>query len=92
MSSRNSCRALTVALILIVGLGIALPAAAGPADPDRAPAAHDGLLARLWDWVGSLWPAFPNDGRASTPVTAAAGNCDPDRGILIDPNGQPCHK
>ena len=64
----------------------------GRADQDRVPAVQESLLARLWDWLGSLWPAGPDDGRASTPVTATAGICDPDRGPLIDPNGNPCNK
>ena len=91
--SRNSYRALAIALVLIVSLGIALPAgAAGRADRDQTPAAQHSLLARLWDWVGPLWPVVPKDGKGLTPVTAAAGICDPDRGVLIDPNGQPCNK
>ena len=90
---RNSFRAFALALVLIASLGMAVPAgAAGRADRDRGPVAQESLLARLWDWVGSLWSAVPKDGKASTPVTAAAGTCDPDRGILIDPNGQPCNR
>ena len=89
--SRNSFRGLTLALILIVGLGMALPAAARPAE--RGPAIEEGLLARLWNWVEHLWRSTPQpgkDGKDLRPATAASGGgCD--RGILIDPNGSPCN-
>jgi hypothetical protein len=88
--SRNSYRGLTLALVLIVGLGVALPAAARPAE--RALAVQEGLLDRLWNWVEHLWRGGPQPDKGLRPATAAAGVCDPDRGILIDPNGSPCNK
>ena len=88
--SRNSYRGITLALVLIVGLGMALPAAARPAE--RVPVNQDGLFVRLWDWVEHLWRGVPQPGKDLRPVTAAAGVCDPDRGGLIDPNGHPCNK
>ena len=88
--SRNSYRSLTLALILIVGLGMALPAAARPAE--RGLAVEEGLLVRLWNWVEHLWRNVPQPGKELRPTTEAAGVCDPDRGILIDPNGSPCTK
>lgn len=84
--SRNSYRGLTLALILVVSFGIALPATAGPAD--RGPANQDGLLARIWEWVGHLWPGAGEPREVPKPVTEAAHECE--RGILIDPNGKPC--
>lgn len=88
--SRNPYRGLTFVLILVVSFGMALPAAAGPAD--RTPANQDGLLSWLWDWVEHLWQGASEPRKEPRPVTAASGNCDPDRGILIDPNGAPCQK
>jgi len=86
--SRNSYRGLTLALVLIVGLGMALPAAARPAE--RALAVQEGLLDRLWNWVEHLWFGNPQPEKGPRPATEAAGSgCD--RGILIDPNGTPCH-
>jgi hypothetical protein len=85
--SRNSYRGLTLALILIVGLGMALPAAARPAE--RALAVQEGLLVRLWNWVEHLWRGAPQPDKGLRPATATSGSCD--RGILIDPNGSPCH-
>lgn len=87
--SRNSYRGLTLVLVLIVSLGMALPAAARPAE--RVPATQDGLLVRLWDWVEHLWRGIPQPVQDLRSATTAA--CDnPDRGILIDPNGNPCGK
>lgn len=88
--SRNSYRGLTFVLILVVSFGVALPAAAGPAD--RVPASQDGLLVRIWEWIGHLWPGAAQPREQPKSITAAAGPCDPDRGILIDPNGNPCNK
>ena len=88
--SRNSYRGLTFILILIFGLGMALPAAAGPAE--QVSASQDGLLVRIWDWIGHLWRGAAQPREHPKPVTAKAGVCDPDRGILIDPNGNPCNK
>ena len=85
--SRNSYRGFTLALILIVGLGMALPAAARPAE--RAVAVEEGLLDRLWNWVEHLWFGGPQPGKDLRPATAASGGCE--RGILIDPNGSPCN-
>lgn len=84
--SRNSYRGLTIALVLIVGLGMALPAAARPAE--RALAIEEGLLDRLWNWVEHLWFGGPQLDENLGPATAASGGCD--RGPLIDPNGNPC--
>jgi hypothetical protein len=85
--SRNSYRVLTLALVLIVGLGMALPAAAKPAE--RALAVEEGLLDRLWNWVEHLWFGGPQPDENLRPATAASGGgCD--RGPLIDPNGNPC--
>jgi len=87
--SRNSYRGLTLALVLIVGLGMALPAAAKPAE--RALAVQEGLLDRIWNWVEHLWfGGTQPDSKGLRPATeAASSSCD--RGILIDPNGSPCH-
>ena len=86
--SRNSYRGLTLALVLIVGLGMALPAAARPAE--RALAVQEGLLDRLWNWVEHLWFGGSQPEKGLRPATEASGSgCD--RGILIDPNGTPCH-
>ena len=85
--SRNSYRGLTLALVLIVGLGMALPAAARPAG--RGPAIQEGLLDRIWSWVEHLWSGGPQPDKGRLrPATAKSGGCD--RGILIDPNGTPC--
>lgn len=84
--SRNSYRSFTLAIVLIVGLGMAFPAAARPAE--RGPAIEEGLLARLWNWVEHLWFGAPQPARGLRPATEASGGCD--RGILIDPNGTPC--
>jgi hypothetical protein len=85
--SRNSYRSLTLALILIVGLGMALPAAAKPAE--RGLAIQEGLLDRLWNWVEHLWFGAPQPDKGLRPATAETnpGCDDPDRGPLIDPNG-----
>ncbi|MEA2561173.1 MAG: hypothetical protein QOH06_2677 [Acidobacteriota bacterium] len=86
--SRNSYRGFTLALVLIAGLGMALPAAARPAE--RAHAVQEGLLERIWSWVGSLWFGDTQPDKAPRPTTAGSGGgCE--RGILIDPNGTPCH-
>lgn len=85
--SRNSFRSLTLALVLIVGLGMALPAAARPAE--RVPAVEEGLLDRLWNWVEHLWFGGSQPDKGLRPATAQSGSCD--RGILIDPNGSPCN-
>lgn len=74
--SRNSYRGLTLALVLIVGLGVALPAAAKPAE--RVPAIEEGLLERIWNWVEHLWTRA-GGGEHSRAVSQT--------GILIDPNG-----
>ena len=86
--SRNSFRGLTLALVLIVGLGMALPADARPAE--RGPAIQEGLLDRIWNWVEHLWfgSPQPDKGRLRPATAASGGGCD--RGILIDPNGSPC--
>lgn len=84
--SRNSYFGLTLALILIVGLGVALPAAAKPAE--RSPAIQEGLLDRIWNWVEHLWLGGQKPDERLRPATAKSGGCD--RGILIDPNGTPC--
>lgn len=84
---RNSYRGLTLALVLILSLGMTLPAAAA----GRTPATQDGLLTRLWDWVERLWSGVPKDGKAWTPAQAADAGCTShNRGILIDPYGSPC--
>ena len=89
--SRKSYRGLTLVLVLVVGLGMALPAAARPAE--RVLAIEEGLLVRLWDWVEHLWRGEPKQGKELRSATEEANPaCDPDRGILIDPNGSPCHK
>lgn len=89
--SRNSYRSLTLALVLIFGLGMALPAAAGPAE--RGVAIQEGLLVRLWDWVEHLWRGAPKQGKELRRATAAANPCDSqERGATIDPNGNPCNK
>lgn len=77
--SRNSYRGLTLALVLIVTLGMALPAAAAGPD-ERVPPRESGLLSWIWHWVESLWTI--GGGRDHTFATA-------DTGILIDPNGSP---
>lgn len=88
--SRNSYRGLSLVLVLIVSLGMALPAAAKPAE--RGAATQDGLLVRLWDWVEHLWRGVPEPGKDLRAITAASSSCDADRGVLIDPNGSPCHR
>jgi hypothetical protein len=88
--SRTSYRGLALTLVLIIGLGMALPAAARPAE--RGPATQDGLLAWIWDWVEHLWRGASQPGKDPHAITAASGPCDPDRGAAIDPNGNPCHK
>jgi hypothetical protein len=85
--SRNSYRGLTLALVLIVGIGVALPAGARPAE--KAVAIQEGLLDRLWNWVEHLWFGEPKPEKGLRPATAASGNCE--RGPLIDPNGNPCN-
>ena len=84
--SRNSFRGLTLALVLIVGLGAALPAVARPAE--KAVTVQEGLLDRLWNWVEHLWFGGQKPDEGLRPATAKSGGCD--RGILIDPNGSPC--
>ncbi len=74
--SRNSYRGLTLAVVLIIGLGMALPAAARPAE--RVVAIQEGLLDRLWNWVERLWPVANGENLKS--ATSRTG-------ILIDPNG-----
>lgn len=85
MSRISSCGLVSV-LVLVACLGLALPAAAAPAE--RAPEAS--LLSRLWDRVGSIWETVAREaqGRLSVIVGADSDN-DFDRGILIDPNGAP---
>ena len=74
--SRKSYRILFSAFILIASLVVALPAdAAGRAD--RVSASRESLWSALWDWVGTLLGS------------TTSGDGDPDRGILIDPNGGP---
>jgi hypothetical protein len=85
--SRNSYRGLTLALVLIVGLGVALPAAARPAE--KADSIQEGLLDRLWNWVEHLWFGEPKPDEGLRPAKAKSGGCE--RGILIDPNGVPCN-
>ena len=85
---RYSYRSLTLAIVLIVGIGMALPAAARPAE--RVVAIQEGLLDRIWNWVEHLWFGGSQPDKAPRPVTeASGGNCE--RGILIDPNGAPCN-
>ena len=86
--SRNSYRGLTLALILIIGLGMAFPAAARPAE--RALAIEEGLLVRIWNWVEHLWRDAAKPGKDLGSVTAASGSCE--HGPTLDPNGAPCHK
>lgn len=87
--SRNSYRNLTLVVVLIVGLAMALPAAAKPAE--RGLAIQEGLLVRLWNWVEHLWRNVPQPGKELRPTTEAANPaCDSyERGPLIDPNGCP---
>ncbi|HET9229295.1 MAG TPA: hypothetical protein VFR31_21630 [Thermoanaerobaculia bacterium] len=87
--SRNSYRGLTFALVLVVSFGIALPAFASPVD--RILSNQEGLLVRIWDWIGHLWRGAAPPREQPKPVAAKAGVCDPDRGVLIDPNGNPCN-
>jgi hypothetical protein len=86
--SRNSYRGLVLVIALIVGLGIALPAVAGPAE--RGLAVQEGLLDRLWNWVEHLWREAAQPGKDLRSVTAAAGSCE--HGATLDPNGAPCHR
>ena len=86
--SRNSYRGLTLALVLIVGLGVALPAAARPAKK-AVTTVQEGLLDRLWNWVEHLWFGSQKPDERLRPATAKSGGCE--RGILIDPNGNPCN-
>ena len=55
---------------------------------------HD-LAGNVSEWVADCWHdtyrRAPKDGQDWSPSTAAAGICNPDRGILIDPNGNPCN-
>lgn len=83
--SRNSYRGLTLALILILGLGMAFPAAARPAE--RVLAMEEGLLARIWSWVEHLWGKASEPGKGLRSVTAAGGSCE--HGATLDPNGCP---
>ena len=86
--SRNSYRGLTLALVLILGLGMAFPAAARPAE--RVLAIEEGLLVRIWNWVEHLWRDAAKPGKDHLrPVTAAGGSCE--HGPTLDPNGAPCH-
>ena len=87
--SRNWLRSLTLALALIVGLGVALPAAAMP--EETAAAVEEGLLDRIWSWVQHLWSGEQKPEKGPRPTTAPASGGGCDRGILIDPNGVPCH-
>jgi hypothetical protein len=73
--SRHSSRILLCAVVLVASLVTALPAAAGPAH--RAPALSGSLWSVFCNWAASVWSHIaPSEG-------------DPDRGILIDPNGSP---
>ena len=87
--SRNSYRGLTLVVVLIVGLAMALPAAARPAE--RGLAIQEGLLVRLWNWVEHLWSGKPQQDKELRRVTEEANPaCDTyERGPLIDPNGCP---
>jgi hypothetical protein len=75
--SRNSYRGLTFALILIVSLGMALPAAAAGPD-ERVPVRQPGLLSWIWNWAESLRTLLDTGNR----IFATS-----DTGALIDPNG-----
>lgn len=85
--SRNSSRDLIFILVLVAGLGLALPATAAPAE--RTP--ESPLLSRFRDWTGSLWDSVlqgkPNPWTIL--IEADSGADHKDRGILIDPNGAP---
>jgi hypothetical protein len=75
--SRNSYRGLTLALILIIGLGTALPTAATGFD-EWIPAREPGVLSWIWQWFGNLWTIVGGEGH-----TVGASETGP----LIDPNG-----
>jgi len=82
--SRNLFRGLVSILMLVACLGLAMPAAAAPAE--RIP--ESPLLSRLWDWAGNVWETMTRAGQGSwSVVTAADHDGHIDRGILIDPNG-----
>lgn len=84
---RNSSRGLVSMLVLVACLGLALPAAAAPAERiSEAP-----RLSRLWDWAGNVWEAVTRGGQGpwTVAVEADSDNGHIDRGILIDPNGNP---
>ena len=84
---RNSSCGLICILVLVACLGLALPAAAAPAER----ISESPLLSRLWDWAGNVWETVTRGGQGPWTVAVGAdnGNGHVDRGILIDPNGNP---
>lgn len=82
--SRNLSRGLVAVLMLVACLGLAMPAAAAPAE--RVPEAP--LLSRLMDWAGNVWETVTRATQGPWSVaTAADSDGHYDRGALIDPNG-----
>jgi hypothetical protein len=86
--SRTSSRRLSAAFVLVALLGLSLPVSA--MGPEQVP----GFLPWLQEWAASLWSA-PVPDAPEHPATHAIemdGSTGSDRGILIDPNGNPGHK
>lgn len=84
---RGAIVAVAVALFLLPLA--AVPASATPWEPAPPARAEDGLLAQLWQWLGSLFPvaedtATPTETTESGTCTTTGGSS---RGCAIDPNG-----
>jgi hypothetical protein len=86
MSRTSSRRRLSAAFVLIALLGLSLPASAMGRE-ERVP----GFLSWFQDWAAGLWsilaPESPQ--HPATHAIEMDGVSNPDRGILIDPNGTP---
>jgi hypothetical protein len=100
MSRTNFARRLTAVIVLLAGIGLALPAAAGAQQHTSRPHAlqtSPGLFDQLLSWLGTLLPTQAGAQghiEKADPSHLTSGLNDPtpivtavDRGAQVDPNG-----
>lgn len=89
--SHPRCPAI-LALLALLWL-TAGPAVAAPVALHRS-APEESLFATLWSWVTGFWtaagpePSFEKSATGGDPDSVITAPDDPDKGVLIDPNGQ----
>lgn len=88
--TRNRGAIVAVVVALFLFPPAVVPLSASPWEPAPLARAEEGLIAQLWQWLGSLF-AFDEAESADPTETTESGTCTGTggntRGCAIDPNG-----